>query len=102
MKWRQTPDDVAELVEKQKSILAAAARLVKPGGRLVYATCSILEEENRGVVEDFLRGAQFTLRPAGDVLERAGIRLQLEDYLELRPHLHGTDAFFAAVLERAG
>src|SRR5204863_9469694 len=55
LKWRQTPEDVAELVEKQKSILAAAARLVKPGGRLVYATCSILEEENRGVVEDFLR-----------------------------------------------
>src|SRR6266702_754436 len=101
MKWRQTRGDVAELVEKQRSILAAAARLVKPGGRLVYATCSILEEENRGVVEDFLRNAPFTLRPAGEVLEKSGIRLQMEDYLELWPHLHGTDAFFAAVLERA-
>ena len=101
MKWRQTPEDVAELVEKQKSILAAAARLVKPGGRLVYATCSILEEENRGIVEDFLRSAEFTLRPAGEVLEKSGIRLQMKDYLELWPHLHGTDGFFAAVLERA-
>jgi len=102
MKWRQTPEDVAELVEKQSSILARAARLVKPGGRLVYATCSILEEENRGVVEDFLRdNAQFTLRPAGDVLEKGGIRLHLADYLELWPHRHGTDAFFAAVLECA-
>jgi len=101
MKWRQTPEDVAELVEKQKSILAAAARLVKPGGRLVYATCSILEEENRGIVEDFLRSAEFTLRPAGEVLEKSGIRLQMRDYLELWPHLHGTDGFFAAVLERA-
>ena len=101
MKWRQTPEDVAELVEKQRSILAAAARLVKPGGRLVYATCSILEEENRGVVEDFLRNAPFTLRPAGDVLEKSGIRLHLDEYLELWPHRHGTDAFFAAVLERA-
>ncbi|TMH56102.1 MAG: RsmB/NOP family class I SAM-dependent RNA methyltransferase [Betaproteobacteria bacterium] len=101
MKWRQTRGDVAELVEKQRSILAAAARLVKPGGRLVYATCSILEEENRGVVEDFLRNAPFTLRPAGEVLEKSGIRLQMGDYLELWPHLHGTDAFFAAVLERA-
>src|SRR3989449_3065106 len=101
MKWRQTPEDVAELVEKQKSILAAAARLVKPGGRLVYATCSILEEEKRGVVEDFLRSAEFTLRPAGEVLEKSGIRLQMKDYLELWPHLHGTDGFFAAVLERA-
>ena len=101
MKWRQTPGDVAELVEKQRSILAAAARLVKPGGRLVYATCSILEEENRGVVEDFLRNAPFTLWPAGEVLEKSGIRLQMDDYLELWPHLHGTDGFFAAVLERA-
>jgi 16S rRNA (cytosine967-C5)-methyltransferase len=100
MKWRQTPEDVAELAKKQKSILAAAARLVKPGGRLVYATCSILEEENRGVVEDFLRSAPFTLRPAGDVLEKAGIRLHMGEYLELWPHRHGTDAFFAAVLER--
>jgi 16S rRNA (cytosine967-C5)-methyltransferase len=101
MKWRRTPEDVAELVEKQKSILAAAARLVKPGGRLVYATCSILEEENRGIVEDFLRDAQFTLRPAGEVLEKGGIRLQIEKYLELWPHRHGTDGFFAALLERA-
>jgi len=101
MKWRQTPEDVAELVQKQKSILAAAARLVKPGGRLVYATCSILEEENRGIVEDFLRNTRFNLRPAGDVLEKGGIRLQMEQYLELWPHRHGTDAFFAAVLERA-
>jgi len=55
MNGAQTPEDVAELVEKQKSILAGAARLVKPGGRLVYATCSILDEENRGIVGDFLR-----------------------------------------------
>ena len=101
MKWRQTPEDVAELVEKQRSILAAAGRLVKPGGRLVYATCSILEEENRGVVEDFLRNTPFTLRPAGEVLEKDGIELHLEEYLELWPHRHGTDGFFAAVLERA-
>lgn len=101
MKWRQTPEDVAELVEKQTSILASAARLVKPGGRLVYATCSILEEENRGVVEGFLRNAQFKLRPAGEVLEKSGIRLHLQEYLELWPHVHGTDAFFAAVFERA-
>src|SRR5258706_15284391 len=77
MKWRQTPEDVAELVEKPASLLAAATRLVKPGGRLVYATCSILDEENRGVVEDFLRNAPFALRPAGDVLEKSGIRLHL-------------------------
>ncbi|HLQ00680.1 MAG TPA: RsmB/NOP family class I SAM-dependent RNA methyltransferase [Burkholderiales bacterium] len=101
MKWRQTPQDVAELAEKQKSILAAAARLVKHGGRLVYATCSILEEENRRIVEDFLgRNAQFALRPAGEVLEKGGIELDMGEYLELWPHRHGTDGFFAAIFER--
>jgi len=101
MKCARRPRMLRSSWEKQRSILAAAARLVKPGGRLVYATCSILEEENRGVVEDFLRNAPFTLRPAGDVLEKSGIRLHLDEYLELWPHRHGTDAFFAAVLERA-
>jgi 16S rRNA (cytosine967-C5)-methyltransferase len=102
MKWRQTPQDVAELAEKQKSILGAAARLVKPGGRLVYATCSILEEENRGIVEDFLeRNAQFALRPAGEVLEKGGVELNMGEYLELWPHQHGTDGFFAAIFEHA-
>src|SRR6267154_2296995 len=100
MKWRQTPEDVAELVKKQRSILASAARLENPGGPLVSATCSILEEENRGVVEDFLRNAPFVLRRAGDVLEKGGIRLQMEEYLELWPHRHGTDGFFAVALER--
>src|SRR6266581_4081731 len=100
LKWRQSPASVAELARKQTDILASAARLLKPGGRLVYATCSILEEENRGIVEDFLCNNRFKLRPAGDVLEKGGIRLQMEKYLELWPHRHGTDGFFAAVLER--
>ena len=77
----------------------AAARLVKPGGRLVYTTCSILEEENRWIVEDFLaRQAQFALRPAGEVLEKGGIELDMGEYLELWPHRHGTDAMYLAVL----
>ncbi|HET7200479.1 MAG TPA: RsmB/NOP family class I SAM-dependent RNA methyltransferase, partial [Burkholderiales bacterium] len=102
MKWRQTPQGVAELVEKQDAILAGAARLVKPGGRLVYATCSILDEENRGVAERFLAGhAHFHLKPAGGVLEKERIALNMEEYLELWPHVHGTDGFFAAVFERA-
>src|SRR5690242_16824013 len=102
MKWRQTPQGVAELVEKQHAILAGAARLVKPGGRLVYATCSILDEENRGVAGRFLAGhAHFHLKPVGDVLEKERIALNMEEYLELWPHVHGTDGFFAAVFERA-
>ena len=101
MKWRQTPEDVSELVEKQKGILSGAARLVKPGGRLVYATCSILREENQEVVEDFLgNNVQFALRPAGEILKRERIALEMGEYFELWPHRHGTDGFFAAVMER--
>lgn len=103
MKWRQTPEDVAELVEKQKGILSGAARLVKAGGRLVYATCSILEEENQRIVEDFLASnVQFTLRPAGDILRKERIALEMGEYFQLWPHRHGTDGFFAAVMERTG
>jgi 16S rRNA (cytosine967-C5)-methyltransferase len=101
LKWRQTPEDLAELVAKQRAILESAARLVKPGGRLVYATCSLLDEENRQIVEPFLeRHPEFELRPAGEALAREHIPLQADRYLELWPHRHGTDGFFAALLER--
>jgi 16S rRNA (cytosine967-C5)-methyltransferase len=101
LKWRQTPADVAELVAKQRTILESAARLVKTGGRLVYATCSLLDEENRGVVEPFLeRRPGFALLPTGELLAKEQIALEADRYLELWPHRHGTDGFFAAVLER--
>ena len=101
LKWRQTPVDVEELSRKQAAILAGAARLIKPGGRLVYATCSILPEENNAVVEEFMAAHQdFALRPAGEILSQERIDLPMGEYLELWPHRHGTDGFFAAVLER--
>jgi 16S rRNA (cytosine967-C5)-methyltransferase len=101
MKWRQTPQDVEELQQKQKDILHSAARLLKRGGRLVYATCSILEEENRLVAEEFLaKQPGFSLIPAGEVLRAERIPLDMGDYLELWPHRHGTDGFFAAIFER--
>jgi 16S rRNA (cytosine967-C5)-methyltransferase len=101
MKWRQTPEDVRELAAKQASLLAGAARLVKPGGRIVYATCSILDEENREIAEGFLAGhAQFGLISAAEVLEKERIDLDMGKYFEVWPHRHGTDGFFAAVFER--
>ncbi|HET7833838.1 MAG TPA: RsmB/NOP family class I SAM-dependent RNA methyltransferase [Gallionella sp.] len=101
LKFRQSPASVAELTQKQAAILASASRLLKPGGRLVYATCSILPEENQQIVQAFLAShPNFVLRPAGEVLQQQKIPLGMGDYLELRPHLHGTDGFFAAVLER--
>ena len=102
MKWRQPESAVAEMAAKQSAILASAARLLKPGGRLVYATCSLLDEENRAVVEAFLAAnPAFSLRPANEVLAGLGIALDTGPYLEMLPHRHGTDGFFAAVLERA-
>lgn len=101
LKWRQTPESVAELSVKQAAILASAARLVKAGGRLVYATCSLLPEENEAIVESFLAAhPEFALRPAGMVLAEQGVALAMGDYLRLDPRDHGTDGFFAAALER--
>jgi 16S rRNA (cytosine967-C5)-methyltransferase len=100
LKWRQDESSVAELTAKQAAILAAAATLVRPGGRLVYATCSLLHAENEAIVEAFLAGHPgFTLVPAADVLARQGIEVEGE-MLRLLPHRHRTDGFFAAILER--
>ena len=101
VKWRQTAEGVAELNVKQASILASASRMVKPGGRLVYATCSILDEENEDIVKAFLaEHADFTLVPASKVLAEQKVDLEMGDYLKLYPHIHQTDGFFAAILER--
>ncbi len=101
LKWRQSEAGLAELVAKQQTILAAAATLMKPGGRLVYATCSVLPEENEAVVDDFLaRHPGFSMGDAAAELARAGIDLDTGATLKLLPHRHGCDGFFAAILER--
>jgi len=101
LKWRQTWEGVAELARKQQDILAGAARLLKPGGRLVYATCSILPEENEAVVDAFLAAhPDFARVSAGEILARQQIPLECGETLRLLPHIHDTDGFYAAVLER--
>ena len=106
LKWRQSPQSVAELVVKQAAILASAARLLKPGGRLVYATCSLLDAENEAIAQAFTaeRSGDFAVIPARDALSQAKIgapeTLVRGDYLRLWPHVHATDGFFAAVWER--
>jgi 16S rRNA (cytosine967-C5)-methyltransferase len=92
---------VVELTGKQASILASASRLVKKGGRLVYATCSLLEAENDAIVDAFLAAhPEFRQIPANEVLAQAKIGLDTGERLRLDPATHGTDGFFAAVLER--
>jgi 16S rRNA (cytosine967-C5)-methyltransferase len=102
LKYRQSVDSLAELNVKQAAILASAARLVRRGGRLVYATCSILPEENEAIVQAFLAAhPDFTVLAVQGILDDAKIPLTMPtDFLQLYPHLHATDGFFAAVMVR--
>jgi len=111
LKWRQSAKAVAELTAKQTAILQSAARLVKSGGRLVYATCSVLPEENEAIAEAFsAANPGFVLQDAGELLtslkvpDAAGLCAGGESgmrYLRLWTHRHATDGFFAAVWNRA-
>ncbi len=110
LKWRQSPKSVQELTVKQTAILQSAARLLKPGGRLVYATCSVLPEENEVIAEAFSAAhPEFVPQDAGELL--AGVKVANAAslcaagdnglrYLRLWPHRHATDGFFAAVWNR--
>ena len=107
LKWRQKEQAVAELTVKQAAILASAARLVKSGGRLVYATCSVLPQENEAIAQAFsLAHPDFV--PLNAAQELARLKVDAADslctaggqYLRLWPHRHATDGFFAAVWVR--
>jgi 16S rRNA (cytosine967-C5)-methyltransferase len=103
LKWRQSATSLDELVELQQRILTAAAKLVKPGGRLVYGTCSLLAAENEQQIDRFLAAnLDFVRVDARTVLTALRIHVpgQTSDYLQLNPADHGTDGFFAAILER--
>lgn len=101
LKWRQSEQDLSELTAKQANILQAAAKLLKPGGRLVYATCSLLREENEEIIEAFLaQHPQFQALNVAEILAQHKIALDTGNTLKLLPHVHGTDGFFAAVMER--
>ena len=102
-KWRSSPQDLAELVERQRAILDSASRLVKPGGRLIYATCSLLREENEAQAEAFLDAhGDFARYPVARAWSETigGAGPAGADYLRLTPAQHGTDGFFVALFER--
>jgi 16S rRNA (cytosine967-C5)-methyltransferase len=92
-RWRELGPGLEALLKTQAEILDSAARLVKSGGRLVYATCSLLPEENEKQIEKFLAAHKdFSLTPCG---------LNGAEYLSLSPAQHGTDGFFAAAMMKA-
>ncbi len=106
LKWRQSPQAVAELQAKQRAILTSAARLVKPGGRLVYATCSLLDAENEAIAAEFAAAhAEFQPLDAAEALGKAQVEradeLVDKGALRLWPHRHATDGFFAVAWERS-
>ena len=106
LKWRFSETELARVNAVQHAVLASAARLVKPGGRVVYATCSLLARENQDVVAAFLeRHPEFALVPVATVLRSQKIDIpelaRHAPYFVMLPHRHGTDGFFAAVLERS-
>jgi len=101
LKWRHGEGAVTELAAKQTRILKAAAKLLKPGGRLVYATCSVLSEENEAVADRFAaEHPEFTALSCRELLATQRISLETGERLRLWPHRHGTDGFFAAAFER--
>ena len=110
LKWRQSPQSVAEMTVKQAAILQSAARLLKPGGRLLYATCSLLPQENEEIAEAFsAANKEFSPLPVGEILSNLKVEAAASlcsgpltglEYLRLWPHRHATDGFFAAAWVR--
>ena len=110
LKWRQGLQAVDEMAAKQTAILDSAARMVKSGGRLVYATCSVLPQENEAIAQMFSAAhPEFALLPVAGLLENLKVPQAATlcaggesgtDYLRLWPHVHATDGFFAAVWQK--
>ena len=109
--WRRDPDARTRLTEKsladykrqQSQILDEAAPLVKQGGRLVYATCSILASENLEQVENFVqRQKMFRLLPIGEIWRKeiGNIEVPTTNTLQLTPKQHAVDGFYIAIFER--
>jgi 16S rRNA (cytosine967-C5)-methyltransferase len=102
-RWKKNPAQLPEILALQGEMLASVARCVKPGGVLVYSTCSVLAEENRGQVEAFLKNTgEYRLESLAELMpgSLAGEASVPEGFIQLYPHRHGTDGFFMARMRR--
>jgi len=101
-RWRTQAGDPARLAEIQTAILRNAAELVRPGGTLVYSTCTVLPEENEAVVEAFLKATHgFALVAPERMPDEVREVVDEEGFLHCLPQQHDADGFFAARLERS-
>ncbi|BAD40334.1 16S rRNA (cytosine(967)-C(5))-methyltransferase RsmB [Symbiobacterium thermophilum] len=103
-RWRKSPEDVEALVPIQRAILESAAKALKPGGVLVYSTCTIQPKENEELVEGFVADhPEFRFDRVWDYLPGTiSPEGQAEGYVQLLPHVHGTDGFFIARMVKTG
>jgi 16S rRNA (cytosine967-C5)-methyltransferase len=101
-KWHLTTNDIKRLASKQKEIISEYSRLVKPGGLLVYVTCTISREENEDVVYGFLKeNDDFQKVPAVSInADIFGKLMDKDGFFKSMPHRHNTDGFFGAVMEK--
>jgi len=101
IRWRRTATDVADLAMRQHRILQSAASLLRPGGRMVYSTCTISRRENDAVIEAFLRShGDFTLQPPQALPAHVAALCDAHGALRTFPHRHGIDGFYAVALQR--
>ena len=100
-KWRREPEDVRELVKLQQAIMENASTLVKPGGVIVYSTCTTEPEENSGVVQSFLSNhPEFVVEPPGQLVTKEVV--STDGFIETFPHRQGMDGAFAVRLKKQG
>jgi 16S rRNA (cytosine967-C5)-methyltransferase len=101
LKWKHDQDSIFEMQKKQLNILTAASKLTKLGGRLIYATCSFMPEENEDVVNSFLKDISgFKVMSIQPILDKYDIAVNSDNFFKTKFDEHDMDGFFAAVLER--
>ena len=101
LKWKHSLESLNELNIKQNLIINSASKLCKVGANLIYATCSLLKEENEDIVDNFLlKNKNFRILSPNSIFTKYGIPLNSDKYIKLTPHKHKTDGFFSVILER--
>jgi len=101
LKWKHDLESIFEMQKKQLNILTAASKLTKLGGRLIYATCSFIPEENEDVINSFLKdNSDFKIMSIQPILDKYNISVSSEDFFKTKFDEHDMDGFFAAILEK--